>query len=172
MSDKDNIIILPGDVFATTNRMVLARGINAFQRFWAHDNISEYSHAGIIIDSMGNTLESNWTVERKNIFTDYKDKKVIIARPLGLTAEKFVEAFTEIKKHEGRWYPAYRLFFHMFPPTAKYLSFGKWLVCSELTAKWEYLIGYRHKFYAGTNVDMIVDEWRHWKNFKIIFEGV
>ena len=161
--------LLPGDVFATRNPMALGRAINAIQKFWSYDNEAIYSHTGVIVDYNGVTLECLWTVRHQNIYEAYQEEQVIIARYEKL--KNFNSSFITILEHFGQWYPVYRLLFHLIPPVAKYVHFRKHLVCSEFVAKFLHLVGGRHEHWHGTNPDMLVDEWRHWKNYKIIFEG-
>lgn len=160
-----------GDVFGTRNPMALGRAINVIQRLWSHDNEAKYSHSGIILNSKGDTFESLWTIKKQNIWNEYVGKEIIIARPLGVdprVIDKVLKGL--IAKHEGQWYPVWRLPLHILPPLAKIM----WLnrpVCSELTAKYEWGIGIRHGQWAGTNPDTLADEWRRWKNIKIVWEG-
>jgi len=88
-------------------------------------------------------------------------------------------------QHEGHIYPGWRLALHIIPPLAKYTSWGgKFAVCSELVAKYLYLVhketgltdyyGYkwpRHSQFTGCNPDMLADEWHRWEGYAIVFEG-
>jgi hypothetical protein len=173
MGNKENqkVIVKAGDVFAGRNPMALGRAINAIQWFWSSDGESKYSHAGIIIDDFGTTLEALWTVKSRNIFEAYKNEQVIIARPLcdNFLKEKAIERIKY--EHFGQWYPFWRLPMHMFPPIAKIEAFGK-LVCSELTAKYLWYTTCWGKQYKGVNPDTLADRWRDGDNFEVIFEGI
>lgn len=162
-----------GDVFGCSNPMWLGRGINTIQKIWSDDGCSQYSHSGIIIDPDGTTFEALWTVTSKNIFAEHTGDNVIIARLVHPVNGKF-DIETALKRimqeHKGQWYPGWRLFMHMIPPLAKIALFER-LVCSEVTAKYEWLAGARHSQYKGTNPDTLADEWRRWKNYEVIFEG-
>jgi hypothetical protein len=161
-----------GDVFATKNPMMLGRAINAIQSFWADDSKSNYSHTGIILGPTGETLESLWKVTNRNIFRDYVGKKILIARPKS-AIRKETALKTIIGQHKNQIYPVWRLAFHLIPPLARHVSLGgRFLVCSELVAKYLYLIDMRHEYYMGTNPDTLADEWRTWKIFDVIFEGI
>lgn len=169
----------PGDVFGTRNPMALGRAINFIQRIWSKDDESKYSHSGIIIDEDGATFESLWTINTSNLFKIYTGKEVIIARPIKNIIEiqpiTRKEKSTAIKKliveHKGQWYPFWRLPMHFFPPLAK-IAWANRPVCSELTAKYLWYIKMRHHQWASTNPDTLADEWRNWKGYEIIFEGV
>ena len=47
----------PGDVFVTGNPQRLGTVVNFIQKFWLLSP-SEFTHAGIILDDKGNTLEA------------------------------------------------------------------------------------------------------------------
>lgn len=166
------VSVLPGDVFGTENPAVIGVLINAAQKFHARDNASVYTHSGIITNTKGDTVESLWTVRKQNIFAQYVGKKTVIARYLPLMEAGWAKTQKMLAYHLGQRYPWWRLFFHTIPPVAKYLSFTKTPVCSELVAKAEYCMGARHRWWTGTNPDTLADEWHRWKGFKIIFEGL
>ena len=185
--NKPQLILRPGDLFATRNPQALGRAINAVQIWWAKDGESMYSHAGIILDEKGTTFEATWTLKRQNLFEAYAGDKVCIARYAAMTDEIAKQAFDELmQEHEGKMYPAWRLFFHIVPPIAKYATWGgKFIVCSELVAKFLYIVyqqnGWtdqygtkwpRHSHYCGANPDMLSDEWHRWKSYKIVFEDI
>lgn len=168
----------PGDVFCVHGNMgLVSAGIRMVEKIWSKDNEATYGHSGIITDHAGNTLEALWTVKESNI-SQYKGQKVIIARPThtlsgkGITEGQKRLAIAAIKaKHLGQYYPIYRLGMHLVRPLAKIRTFGR-LVCSEVTAKNLHLLQVRHSQYEGTNPDMLADEWKHWRNFEIVHEGV
>lgn len=172
--DKD-IIIKEGDVFCTNDpRPGLSTCINFLQKLWDVDNRSSYSHAGIITDVGGNTFEALWTVKRQNIFIDYKDKDVLIGRVVDMDSSKFDTGMRKVLKYEGNIYPFYRLFLHMLPPLAKYVSTGRYLVCSELVGKFlKYSgAGKGHlTYYKGLNPNSISDMIRKWDVWEVVFEG-
>jgi hypothetical protein len=165
------IELIAGDVFCSSNPMWLGRAINAIQWFWSKDGESKYSHAGIILDGSGTTLEALWTVSGRNIFDACKNDNLIIARPDCPRPAKESALDQIMLRHSGQWYPFWRLLFHLIPPMAKVALFDR-LVCSELTAQYLFFAGVRHKQYKGTNPDMLADEWRRWKNFDVILEGM
>ena len=69
---------------------------------------------------------------------------------------------------EPSWSYLYR---HMIPPLAKYISYsGRFLVCSELTAKYENFIGMRQGPFTGVNPDDLGDGWRTDKNYIIVHD--
>jgi len=162
-----------GDLFATANPSAfLGRGINSIQKWNSRDNESLYSHAGIVLSRMGDIIESLWKVSTGDLYERYEGSQVIIARYTLLTREAWTKTFLMLLEHYGDSYPWWRLPLHIIPPIAKYLSFSGMPVCSELVAKAEYYMGARHKWWTGTCPDTLVDEWRHWKGFEIVFEGI
>lgn len=177
---KYDIRLLPGDEFVTKNPMALGVAINIVQKATSVDNESTYTHAGIITEADGTTLESLWTVNSQNIWEAYSGEKVLIARNINMTPAVFAAGFAKIKKHIGQWYPVPRLFLHL-------LHIAKWVhwdhvVCSELVAKFEtgcatFLAdadktsGFLHNWY-GVNPDDLTDRWRLGRYYDIVFEGI
>jgi hypothetical protein len=165
--------IQTGDMFATNSGIWMGKGINFFQSLWSADNRAKYHHAGLLQNEEGKTFEALWTICEKNLFEEYKDKQVLIARCLNVDDQLKQNQLDALKeRYLGTWYPFWRLGLHMFPPLARRLHFLDKPVCSELVAKYLWYIGVRHKQWAGTCPDMLVDEWRYWRGIKIIFEGV
>lgn len=163
----------PGDCFATANpSALLGRGINAIQKWNSRDNESIYTHTGIVLFEDGTALESLWKVEVTDLYERYCGKQVLIARYTKLTDEAWKRTFAMLLEHWGDRYPWWRLPLHMVPPLAKYLSFTGMPVCSELVAKALYYMGARGKWWTGTCPDILADEWHHWKDYEIIFEGI
>ena len=167
------IKLKPGDVFGTRNPMALGRAINGIQYFWSKDGESTYSHSGIIESVLGDTYEALWTIKKSNI-DKYCNKQIIIARYPSLDPNDILLAMRDLKKrHDKQWYPAWRLPLHIIPPLAKFLSWkGKWVVCSELVAEYEHLLGLRHDQYVGTTPDILADEWRRWQGWEVVGEGM
>jgi hypothetical protein len=164
---------MPGDVFAVRSRHVFAKAINAVQMFWAKDSHAEYNHTGVIMDQAGNTFEANLRYESGNIYKDYSDVKLKVARP---TSEPIVSVNTGLADLLCRYrlkpfYPFWRLPLFIIPPLAK-ISLFSWDVCSESTAWYLNHCGHRPLPWSGINPDTLADEWRYWRNFEIIFEGV
>ena len=169
-----------GDVFVSEGSMGPASWlIRQAERFWSRDNQAHYGHAGIITSAAGETLEVLWSVRHGHIDV-YAGQRVLIARPTGTifrpsepvslrTRDQAIEILES--QHLGRVYPIWRIPLHLFPPAAKYLHIGRWLVCSELVAKMLVLIAARDQVYYGTNPDTLADEWICWRNFEVLFEG-
>ena len=156
-----------GDIFLSKNPMSLGKLINAVQRFWSTDDKSKYSHAGIILTETGHTLEALWTVKSQNLYVDYKDTDILIARYVGV--KDVTAGLHYIRKHRGQWYPFYRLLFMAIPPIGKYINFGR-VVCSELVCK--YLAGADLDItWKGKSPDNIHDIVKNGKDWIIIHEG-
>jgi len=167
-----DIKLLPGDIFCSRNPMWLGIAINAVQRFWDVDNQCDYGHAGIITGVFGNTLEALWTVKAQNVWRAYDSPDrggLLIGRNQNMTYDKFLAGMEAVKVYKGNPYPLWRLFLHLIPPLGKYLSTGKFLVCSELTAK--FLVGAGElNFYKGVTPDYLQDMIEHWDEWDIVYE--
>jgi len=163
------IELAKGDIFCTRNPMMLGRIINWNQKFWSSDNESTYSHAGIILDPDGTTFESLWTIKKSHL-SRYKGKKILIGRHIKMDEWRFSIGWLNVKRHQGQLYPFHRLFLMIIPPVAKYISTGRFPVCSELTAKFlceTHLLD----FWKGKNPDDIADMIHKWREYEIVFEG-
>ena len=161
----------PGDIFCSKNPMALGRAINAVQAFWARDNSSEYSHAGIILNKQGTTYEALWTVRSQYLREAYGGSKVLIGRHRRMDLKKFARGIKYIAHHTGQFYPFWRLPLHLIPPCARMLSFTDRLVCSELTKK--FLVGavICELPYAGETPDGIADMIKKFDAWDVVFEG-
>jgi len=169
----EDVVLKACDFFGTENPMALGWGINKVQKFNSRDNKSVYTHSGIIMNSQGDTIESLWTVDSQNIWKGYAGKRVIIARWEFLEDEQWEKAYLMIMdKHWKKKYPWWRVPLQIIPPLAKYLSFTGMPVCSELVAKVEHWIGARHRWWTGTTPDILADEWRLWKGYSVMIEGI
>jgi hypothetical protein len=175
---SDYPILRSGDEFATKNPMALGCAINLVQTAKAADNESEYTHAGIITDPHGSTLESLWTVKSQNLWTAYAGEKVLVVRNVNMSLPVYIAGMTKIKKHIGQWYPVPRLLLHLVG-LAKWIHWDR-VVCSELTAKFEAGCaeyrpdredGFMRNWY-GVNPDNLVDRWKISRYCETVFEGV
>jgi hypothetical protein len=161
-----------GDVFAVASKSWMAKAINAVSGWNAADGKSSYNHAGIICDAEGRTFEALRRLDFYHLDA-YKGRSIIIARPDAPKDAKHTALLKVVYLHRGQIYPAWRIPLHIYPPLARKISInGKYLVCSEAVAKYEWLTGTRHPPYTGATPDMLADEWRQWRSFNIIYEGV
>jgi len=167
---SDDIELKRGDIFCTRNPMWLGRMINAVQTFWAADNHSEYSHAGIITDPDGTTFESLWTI-RHNHIDKYEGAQVLIGRHMCINSAMFEHGWERIRGHQGQIYPFHRLLLHIIPPVAKYVATGRFPVCSELVCKflWEITLV---RTWAGKNPDHVADMIKLYRGFEVVYEGM
>ena len=163
------LIIKPGDFFLSSSREWISRMINAIQRFWSQDDISFYSHGGVIVNANGET----WEARSKGVdfyhLSDYAGKPVMIARHTDMDLSLFRMAFEKSRKRQGDPYPVHRLIFHIFPPFAKYWGLGM-AVCSELVAEFLYFAEIL-EYWQGINPDELAEVFRNYKGFNIVFEG-
>lgn len=165
-------MIRQGDVFCVATDGVLARAINAVQTFSSRDRESTFNHAGVICCEDGVTLEAWWTVRQRMLYEAYAGCRVLIARPRSDVHVKTLAISMLEDAHLGQKYPFWRLALHLFPPLARDLSAGgRYVVCSELVAKYLHYLGVRHEYFTGTNPDNLADEWRKWRDFKVVFDG-
>lgn len=163
----------PGMVFATNNPQGVGTIIEFMEKWMSHDLHADYGHTGIIQNELGLTFEAVWRITEQNFFQAYKGQRVLIARPIADTMQKQVALEVCKEAYLGGIYPLWRLPLFLIPPIARRISYkGKFVVCSELTAKFLYLCGVRHGVFMGTNPDDLVDEWRRWRDFDIVWEGV
>jgi hypothetical protein len=160
-------LLQAGDIFLTRNPMWLGRAICAAEAFWAKDGKAVYSHAGIIVDPAGTTFEAQWTVCKRNVWTEFEGDRLLIARHKQMIPALFEEAFAKIAHYEGGWYPIHRLPMHLFPPLAR-LSVG-FAVCSELTAEFLFYAGLM-EYWKGVNPDDLHDLVRHWQDWSVVIE--
>lgn len=163
----------PGDCFAChgIKGNLLDDGINLVQSIWARDRQSEYTHAGIILNTAGETFEARFRIGKHSLW-DYRGRKVLIARYVHMTPERFKKGMWPLsERNEDTLYPFWRLAMHILPPVARLNLIGSG-VCSELTVKFIRNAGLMHKSYPGWNVDMLVDKWRRDRNVRIIYEEV
>ena len=166
---RQMIKLRPGDLFLSENPMAMGVAINAVQRIWSVDSKSKYSHAGIIVDVDGLTLESLTTVKYQELFKSYAGTDILIARHRHMSLPKFHKGFEEIRKHVGQWYPIYRIVFMIVPPIAKYIHFGR-LLCSELVFKFLNKTGLTGEDWHGRTPDNLHDMVKNSKDWTIIFE--
>jgi hypothetical protein len=164
------MIIWPGDIFCSSSPTLLGGVTNAVQSFWSVDKRSQYSHSGILIDREGTTIEALLTIRSRNFFDSYKGKQVLIGRHSQMTLGRLWNGLVAISGDKGNIYPFHRLLFFMFPPLARYVNFGDWTVCSELTAKFLCGAGLMD-FWSGVNPDFVSEMIHNWKNWKVVWEG-
>ena len=180
MIDQKRLALQRGDVFVCSGATeVLSPLIRWLQKLISRDDAASYGHAGIITSASGDTLEALWTVRHGHL-NAYAGQRMLIARPtrslyrpqVDITLRTRDLAIEQIERqHLGRMYPVWRLPLHIIPWAAKYCSTGRWLVCSELDAKYLTLIAARDTVYAGINPDTLGDEWVCFKNFDVLFES-
>lgn len=161
-----------GDVFAVNSESLIANAINSVSAFWSTDGESQMNHCGIIVNEQGRTFEAKRRVDEYDL-SQYIGRRMVIARLLSSETNKKVALMRLYREHQGSTYPFWRIPLHLIPPLARAFSYqGKFLVCSEVVAKYEHMVGNRHKNFAGTRPDTLVDEWRKWRSTEIIFDGV
>jgi len=158
----------PGDYFVVHPRGFLAEFIQFIQHLYSKDHESQYTHAGIIIDSDGATFEALGRTKRNHI-DHYTGRPIMIVRDKLMTPRDFEISFAEISKMEGWIYPFFRLFLHLFG-LARYIHW-EFAVCSELVAKFQWTLGWRCRWW-GVTPDNLADEWYECPaRYEILKEG-
>ena len=162
----------PGDAFAVNSQSKVTNIINRVSGFNATDGTSTYNHAGVIAYDNGVTFEALSRLDFSKL-QNYLGCQIVIARP-NLGQAVLRPALNQvIQQHLGQLYPFWRIPLYINDALARAISYkGKWLVCSEVVAKYEFYAGLRHGKFTGTTPDQLADEWHNWKNFDIIFEGI
>lgn len=173
----NDIDLQVGDIFFVQGTTWLAKTIRAVEWIHSRDNEATYGHAGVITSTSGETLEALWVVQRASL-NFYDSQRILIARPrTTLSGESITQARKEIaiecleRDHLGQPYPVLRLPLFLFPSMAKFIATGHHVVCSELTAKYLFLIGARPYPYMGCNPDTGADEARIWRNIDVVLEA-
>lgn len=160
----------PGDIFCSESLWIIGRAINAVQAWWAKDSQSRYSHAGIIIDPEGLTLEAMWRVRSQKLLTAYSGRRVLIGRHENMDMRHFLTGIDAVIDQYGDLYPLHRLLLFLVPPLARRVNVAGWTVCSEYTAKFLHAGGMMD-YWSGVNPDDLADMIRNWRNWSIVYEG-
>ena len=167
----NNIQLQRGDIFCSRNPMSLGRVINFVQALYARDRDAKYSHAGIILDDKGTTLEAIWTVREQNIFEAYAGQDILIGRPITLKENDICYGIdTILQDHCGQVYPFLRIFLFLIPPLVRRLPWIKG-VCSELTCKYLNKAGLSDIVWLGKVPDDIDEMITYHKDFRVIYSG-
>ena len=161
----------PGDFFVVRSKSRLARLISWFEQSDPGADF-RYTHAGIITSESGDLFEAVLTVRHGNLDRDYKDCPILIGRYNGMTPEKFRRAYAKVLRHDGQWYPWWRL-----PLQALHLDRylpSDHLMCSELaTEQADYATGMpEFKNFYGWTPAILATAFEHWREFKIVYKGV
>lgn len=159
-----------GDVFLVYSPGFIAKTINAIQAFWAKDLKSKFSHAGLIWDDFGGTLESSWTVEVSSLWPARANNRILVVRPDAPDYLKEEALLSIYNSHHGDRYPIMRLPIYALG-MARHIHW-KFMVCSELVAKYLFYLNLRDYHWFGTNVDDLEEELRHWRGYSIVFDGI
>jgi hypothetical protein len=160
----------PGDVFCVRTGGI-GQAIRAVTRFWSKDGRTKHNHSGIVIGHNWETFEAKNRIGRFNLAA-YIGRPVIIARPF-VFPELIQPALDRvILQHSGQIYPWWRLPLHIVPWLARKVSYkGRYLVCSELNAKYLYHVGIRDRHFTGVNPDTLADEMKSGR-YTILFNGI
>jgi hypothetical protein len=160
-----------GDIFVTRFQSGwLGRGISWFERFWASDDEASFSHAGFVMDPKGETFEALTSIKRWHI-ANYRGARVRLGRHVDMDDNKYEIGWLSVKNEEGDTYPYWRLLLHMFPPLARRVATGEFMVCSELTAHFlTEAVGFPQ--WKGVNPDYLADAILRWDMFEVVADGI
>jgi|PlaIllAssembly_1097288.scaffolds.fasta_scaffold26503_4 hypothetical protein len=166
-----------GDIFLSSNPMLLGKMINAVSTLYSVDRKSCFSHAGFFVKDDATILEATYTVTESNFLEKYEHDNVLVGRHLEMNDSRFNDGMEKIKEHIGQWYPFHRLFLHVFN-LAQYVHWNK-VVCSELVSKFLFGAGLRDYKYYGVTPDHLCDEIERSLNkertgpqYEIVFSGL
>lgn len=131
-----------GDFFCTISPSnAIGKSIAAIQKLRTIGLPSSATHAGLFLD--GDTVfESQWRVQKSNVWAHYEGVDFLVGRWKGMTDEKFDKAWERLSRYEGKLYPVPRLLMFMLTPImVQLVAPSRWLglgffadvVCSELT---------------------------------------
>ena len=166
-----NLKLKAGDCFLVHSHDWLAKAIDAVEAFWDFGNRRLYSHAGIIVQDNGLTIEALQPRVTSRFFpVEYRDHQVMVVRYTKLTEQQLEVGLGAAYSHYRELYPYWRL-------PLELLRIGKFIhwdsvVCSELVAQFLHYIGAREYLWFGVDPEDLEDEFRHWRDYEIIFEGM
>lgn len=144
--------------------------IKAAEKIMSKDFHADMSHSGLILNSKGDTWEILWRLKTQNFFEAYEGCNVLVVRYKKLKDVKHFKAIKDLSKHDGQIYPVHRFLLYL-TGLARFVHWSR-LVCSEFVAKYLYYINARHKHYWGTTPDILSEEFRNYKIYRIIFDGI
>ncbi|HDZ27945.1 hypothetical protein LCGC14_2087410 [marine sediment metagenome] len=140
-----------GDFFCTVNpKKVVGKSIAVVQKYRTIGMLSKATHSGVFLDE-NTVFESQWRVEQNNVWDSYEGVDFLAGRWKGMTDEKFDKAWEELKKLEGKFYPAPRLVMFLLTPMLtqlispmKYIGLGFFspIICSEVAGLSQKLCGF------------------------------
>lgn len=140
-----------GDFFCTISpSSFIGKSIAFVQKYRTIGMPSNATHAGVFLDE-NTVFESQWKIERNNVWTHYKDVEFLVGRWKGMTDKKFDVAWEKLRNLEGKLYPAPRLLMFLFTPIlVQLISPMKWIglgffapiICSELAGLSQKLSGF------------------------------
>lgn len=175
MFHANTLHLKAGDQFLTVPDLGFLNSlVTLVEKTQALDNKAIFGHAGIILNSDGDTYEALWNVSKRNI-ADYNGKHVLIARYVAMDTDRFISGWDAVKQYAGQSYPISRLALHALG-MSKIIHWHK-LVCSEIVAKFNHHAmredGYfDFEHYFGYTPDNLHDIYRNWKCFEIVYDGV
>jgi hypothetical protein len=172
---RDDIHLQPGDLFVVESDSLMGRTISWAENFKDVVGDAKYIHAGVILHSNGNLIESEWHVQISNI-DEYAGNKIMIARLKNMNIQRFFQGKSAIIDRVGQRYPILRLFLQLFGLARRIRT--KHVVCSELQAQFigaacPELQRFVYPNYYGWDPAQLAGAYEMWVgHFDIIYQGV
>jgi hypothetical protein len=161
----------PGDIILFAGRSFRARLVNFFQALFARDRTSAYNHAALVTSEDGDILHvTRWFIKYTSLKHRYRRSRVMIVRWRGMSRDRFRQAFAEIAPMQGRAFAFWRQ--PLLAVRLGWISFGEYMVCSELVARFLQAAGARSGPWAGLNVRDLYDEFvDHPEHYDVLYRG-
>lgn len=161
----------PGDIILFAGRSFRAKVINFFQSLFAKSGRSIYNHAALVTSAEGDILHATrWRIKHTSLRKRYRRSQVMILRWRHLTLDRLRRGMAEVGPMLGRPFAFWRQLLHAV--RLGWLFYGKYVVCSELVAKFLSAAGARARHWAGTNVNDLYEEFTgNPSHYQVVYQG-
>jgi hypothetical protein len=161
----------PGDIVLFAGRSFRARLVNFFQSLFAKSGASLYNHAAVVTSGHGAILHATrWRIKYTSLKRCYRRSQVLVVRWRHMTQERFRLGMTQVGPMLGRPFAFWRQVLHAL--RLGWLSWGEYVVCSELVAKFLAAVGAWPRHWAGVNVNDLYEEFmENPSQYWVVFRG-
>lgn len=168
---KSQETLRPGDIILFAGRSFRAKLVNFFQSLYAKRGVSSYNHAAVVASGDGDILHATrWRIKHTSLKRRYRNSQVMVVRWRGMTPERFHSGLTEVKAMLGRPFAFWRQLLHAIRLGG--LFYSKYVVCSELVAKFLIAAGAWPRHWAGVNVNDLYEEFmENSTQYQVVFQG-